>query len=196
MVEYIKSDLYRYMGRVSAGAFLVAWFKHQTFRHQVYMRICNADGCIRYLGLVLYYISRVLHSNLQISYKSKIGYGLYIGHVPIVVNSAVRIGNNVNLSQFTTIGTNTGRGAVIGDNVYIGPNVCVVEDVVIGDNATIGAGSVVTKDIPAGATAAGNYAKVLHYRNQCRFIQNPWKIEQAEAEKKEPDHCGENQADT
>lgn len=190
VVEYIKSDLYRYMGRLSMGAFCIAWFKHQTFRHQVYMRMCNADWCIRYLGFVLYYISRILHSNLQISYKCKIGYGLYIGHVPVLVNSAVTIGNNVNLSQFTSIGTNTGRGATIGDNVYIGPGVCVVEDVVIGDYATIGAGSVVTKDIPAGATAAGNYAKVLNFNNPGRFIQNPWKIQRPASDEKAPESQG------
>ncbi len=76
------------------------------------------------------------------------------------------IGNNVNLSQFTTIGANGGRQAAeIGDNVYIGPNVCIIEHVKIGNNATIGAGSVVTKDIPENATAVGNYAKVISMNN-------------------------------
>ena len=86
------------------------------------------------------------------------------------------IGNNCNLSQFTTIGSNDGKAATIGDNVYIGPGVCVVEDVTIGSNATIGAGSVVTKDIPANATAAGNYAKVLNFNNPGRYINCRWSI--------------------
>lgn len=93
--------------------------------------------------------------------------------MPIVKNTAV-IGNNVNLSQFTTIGSNKGKAAHIGDNVYIGPGVCIVEDVAIGNDATIGAGSVVTKDIPHGATAAGNYAKVLNYKTPGRYIGNRW----------------------
>lgn len=85
------------------------------------------------------------------------------------------IGNNCSLSQFTTFGSNSGHAATVGDNVYIGPHVCVVENVKIGDYATIGAGSVVTKDIPANATAAGNYAKVLNYNNPGKFVNNAWK---------------------
>lgn len=108
----------------------------------------------------------------------KCGYGLYIGHGgPIVVNHTATIGNNCNLSQFTTIGSNHGKAATIGDNVYIGPNCCIVEDVVIGNNVTIGAGSVVTKDIPDNATAVGNYAKVINFNDPGRYIKNRWTVQ-------------------
>lgn len=72
------------------------------------------------------------------------------------------------------VGSNEGQAATIGDNVYIGPNVCIVEDVMIGNNCTIGAGSVVTKDIPENTTAAGNPAKVISYKTPGRFINNMW----------------------
>lgn len=103
----------------------------------------------------------------------KLGYGLYIGHgVSIVINPGTIIGNNCNISQCLTIGTNHNTPAVIGDNVYIGPGVCIVEDVHIGNNVTIGAGSVVVKNIPNNATVAGVPAKVLNYNNPGRFIKN------------------------
>ena len=109
---------------------------------------------------------------------TKIGYGFYIGHkICLGVSSRTIIGNNVNISQFDNFGTNHKTAAIIGDNVYIGPHVCLVDDVKIGCNATIGAGAVVTRDIPENATAAGVPAKVLNFDNPGRYIQNPWPLQ-------------------
>lgn len=49
----------------------------------------------------------------------------------------------------------------VGNNVWIGGNVCVMPGVTIGDNTVIGAGSVVVHDIPAGVLAAGNPCHVI-----------------------------------
>ena len=74
---------------------------------------------------------------------------------PVAVNASAVIGDNVDLYQFTTIGSMTLHAAHIGNNVYIGPSVCIVENVTIGDGVTIGAGAVVVKDVEPGATVAG-----------------------------------------
>lgn len=170
-IELIKSDLFRYAGTTSSKAFIKTYIKEASFRFSVAFRLVNAGGVLKLLGAILWRFRN--HQQIQILRKTKIGYGLYISHGgPVVVNPSAVIGNNCNLSQFVTIGSNEGKAAVIGDNVYIGPNTCIVEDVCIGDNATIGAGSVVTKDIPSNATAAGNYAKVLNFNKPGRYIQN------------------------
>lgn len=49
----------------------------------------------------------------------------------------------------------------VGNNVWIGGNVCVMPGVTIGDNVVIGAGSVVNKDIPSNSVAVGNPCKVI-----------------------------------
>lgn len=148
VIEYIKSDLYRYEGKTTWKSFVKYYRKNAGFRFLVAYRLVNAKGLLKIIGGILWTFRD--KQRIQILRETKIGYGLYISHGgPVVVNPSAVIGDNCNLSQFVTIGSNEGRAAVIGDNVYIGPNTCIVENVNIGDNATIGAGSVVTKDIPS-----------------------------------------------
>lgn len=128
--------------------------KEAGFRFSVAFRLINSKGWTKFLGIILWIFRN--KQLIQIARTTQIGYGLYISHGgPVVINPSTVIGNNCNLSQFVTIGSNEGRAAIIGDNVYIGPSCCIVEDVVIGNNVTIGAGSVVTKDLPDNSTCAG-----------------------------------------
>lgn len=130
-----------------------------------------------------YYFAKYMRRKLAFRYglmiapSTLIGYGLYIGHpYGIIINHTAVIGNNVNLSQFTTIGSNEGHAAIIGDGVYIGPGVSLVENVVIGHDVTIGAGSIVTHDIPAGEVAVGNPARVLEHSHVVpgMYVGNRW----------------------
>lgn len=58
-------------------------------------------------------------------------------------------------------GLEFGRPIAIGRNVWIGGGALILPGVTVGDDAIIGAGSVVTRDVPPGATVAGNPARVL-----------------------------------
>lgn len=174
---YVKSDLFRYSGKLSLKSFLRHYFFNRSFRYSFWFRLAKSDS------LLARSVARVVHFMLtrkfgiQIPVNTEVGYGLYIGHgMSLVVNQTARIGNNVNLSQFTTIGSNHENAAIIGDEVYLGPNVCVVENVNIGSMATIGAGAVVTRSIPEGATAAGVPAKVISYSFPGRYIHNRWPL--------------------
>lgn len=177
--QYILSDYYRYWG--CRASILIIIFKalvnlNPAFTFQFWFRMAQGESGI------IQWCSKQMHQhyckkyNIYMPLEVEVGYGLYMGHcMCMVIAGGTKIGNNCNLSQFLNIGSNEGMCAVIGDNVYVGPHVCLVENVNIGDNATIGAGAVVTKDVPQNATAVGVPAQVLSYDQPAKYIRNSWK---------------------
>jgi maltose O-acetyltransferase len=110
------------------------------------------------------------------------GYNIHIGenffsnfNFTILDESTVTIGDNVligpNVSIYTVnhavniekrnAGIEYAKPVSIGNNVWIGGDVVILQGVSIGDNSIIGAGSVVTRNIPANVMAAGNPCKVI-----------------------------------
>jgi len=93
----------------------------------------------------------------------------------ITAGDGVRIGAHTSLLGFNH-GTAPGQpvfrqplteiGITIGDDVWIGSNVTVLDGVTIGSHSIIGAGAVVTKDVPADSIAAGNPARILRGRDE------------------------------
>lgn len=53
---------------------------------------------------------------------------------------------------------------VIGNDVWIGANVTLLEGIKVGDGAVVAAGAVVTKDVPPYAIVGGVPARILGYR--------------------------------
>lgn len=175
--KYIKSDYYRYYGKISSWykiLFIALFSTNHCFRYLFWYRLTQLNGIICKIARVMHYHYSIKYG-IQIPRSTKIGYGFYIGHgVGIVINQGTVIGNNVNISQFLSIGSNKKTPAIIGDNVYIGPNVCIVEDVKIGNGVIIGAGSVVTRDITTDCIAVGIPAKSIGRNNHPEYVHNRW----------------------
>lgn len=65
---------------------------------------------------------------------------------------------------------------VIGNNVYIGNNACIMPGVTIGNNVVIGAASVVTKNVPDNVVVAGNPARIINtIDNYCKKMER-WNL--------------------
>ena len=87
---------------------------------------------------------------------------VFIGHNVVFTNDryprATTNGQLQTDADWTCIPTLIKRGASIGSGAVL---LC---GITIGKNAMIGAGSVVTKDVPDGATVAGNPARIVKPR--------------------------------
>ena len=181
--ESIASDYYRFTGR-RGNAFIhltqALLLRYCSFTYTYWLRVAQQGrGPLKWLGILMH--RHYSHKfGIDIGRGIDVGAGFYLSHgCCIIINSRTRIGNNVNVSQFVNIGTNDGRAAVIGDNVYIGPNACIVGGVHIGNDVTIGAGSVVTGDVPDGATVVGVPARVVNSDNPGRYILNRYTPDKA-----------------
>jgi acetyltransferase-like isoleucine patch superfamily enzyme len=91
----------------------------------------------------------------------------------VVLGDGVRIGAHTSLLGFNHSMApdlpvfrqpHTSAGITVGDDVWIGSHVVVVDGVTIGDHCVIGAGAVVTKDLPAWSVAVGNPARPVRDR--------------------------------
>lgn len=95
-----------------------------------------------------------------------------------MVNAEAILGQNVNLSQGVTIGSNN-RGEtmgvpIIGNNVFIAPGAKLIGKITIGDNVAIGANAVVLRDVPSNVSVGGVPAKVISNKGAgAEYIQNP-----------------------
>lgn len=103
---------------------------------------------------------------IQISEKTSIGEGFYIGHTGrIIINKDAVLGKNVNIGTGVTIGQeNRGKRKGcprIGNQVWIGTNAVIVGNITIGDNVLIAPNSYVNKDIPSNSIVIGN-PMVIH----------------------------------
>lgn len=90
------------------------------------------------------------------------------------IGDAVRIGAHTSIIGFNHTMTTTdieffrqpleSRGIRIGNDVWIGSHVVILDGITVGDHAVLAAGAVVTKNVAAGAIVGGNPAKLIRSR--------------------------------
>ena len=120
--------------------------------------------------------------HIEAPFHCDYGYNIEVGenffanyNLTVLDVGKVRIGKNAQIAPNVSIytaghpihpdsrnsGYEYGIEVTIGDNVWIGGNVCIMPGVTVGDNVVIGAGSVVIKDIPDSVIAVGNPCRVV-----------------------------------
>lgn len=146
----------------------VSWLSGHTFFVVFNYRVANwlYKHRIKLLPEMIKFRTMKRYS-CEISPYAQIGRGLFFPHsVGIVIGHEVIIGENCEIFQNVTIGSNrkerNGRYMpIIGNNVSIGTGAVVVGAITIGNNVVIGANSYVDKDIPDNSFVAGTPAKII-----------------------------------
>jgi serine O-acetyltransferase len=113
----------------------------------------------------------------DISYRTQIGNGFYIGHFGnVVIHGDTIIGNNCNISQGITFGVSNAGSRIgvpkIGNNVFVGPGACIFGNINIGNHVTIGANAVVTDDIPDFHTVLSPVTTIINKDLSSFYIHN------------------------
>lgn len=182
--EVLQADLYRYCGRQGARAFLCAYLRHPGFRFTYYLRklafYANRKWSFWIFAYVYY---RILYHHYRFRYgfdispKTRIGPGLYIGHFGgVVISPFAVLGSNINIAQGVTIGA-ASRGRLTGaptleDRVWVGANAIVVGKITVGHDALIAPGAYVNFDVPPMAVVLGNPGKVVSSAGSIGYVNN------------------------
>ena len=85
---------------------------------------------------------------------------ILIHSIGVVINSSVVGGSGIMIEHQVTIGAEKRKSPVLGNNIFIGAGAKIIGRVKIGDNVKIGANSVVLDDVPDNATVVGIPAKI------------------------------------
>ncbi|HQR21813.1 MAG TPA: serine O-acetyltransferase [Burkholderiaceae bacterium] len=121
----------------------------------------------RWLARFVSHVSRWL-TGIEIHPGARVGRHVFIDHgMGIVIGETAEIGDGTTIYQGVTLGgTSLTRGSkrhpTLGRNVIVGAGAKVLGGFTVGDGARIGSNAVVVKEVPPGATAVGNPARILH----------------------------------
>lgn len=171
MIDMIKKDYEEY--GLSVFRLIRGWFVGHAFYAVLLYRISHAL-CARGIPFIpdVIKFKMVRRFACEILPGATIGAPFRLHHtVGIVIGHEVIMGNNCEVFQNVTIGSNrkerNGRYMpIIGNNVSIGSGAVVVGAISIGDNVIIGANSYVDKDVPSNVVVAGVPAKIIRHNSQ------------------------------
>ena len=171
--KYLEFDLYRFTGiEYNFLSFIKKLIFNPGYRYVYFYRnasFYSKKNIVRWF--FWFFLRRMqLKYAFQISDRTKIGYGFYIGHIgPIVISHNSIIGNNCNINHGVTIGEASRgpkKGAPkIGNNVWFGTNSIVVGKIKIGHNVLIAPGSFVNFNVPDDSIVIGNPGKIIPKKN-------------------------------
>lgn len=138
---------------------------HAVWIHRASHGLWNLG--LKWIARLLSMVSRWI-TGIEIHPGAKIGRRVFLDHgLGIVIGETTEIGDDCTIYQGVTLGgTSLYKGVkrhpTLGKGVVISAGAKVLGGFTVGDGARVGSNAVVLKEIPAGATAVGIPARILH----------------------------------
>jgi serine O-acetyltransferase len=123
-------------------------------------------GGFKWVGRFVSHISRGL-TGIEIHPGATIGQRVFIDHgFGVVIGETAEVGDDCTIYQGVTLGgTSLTKGGkrhpTLGRGVIIGAGAKVLGSFTVGEGAKVGSNAVVVKEVPPGATAVGNPARIV-----------------------------------
>ena len=158
------ADLYRYNQKEGLWNLIVTAIRKKGFRYICYFRWYQS-GHFHFLARIM--LRRYSYSlGLDIHGDTNIDSGFVIHHpYNIAVNGRAVLGQNVTLYHGCTIGIEPrGKRAgnpILGNNVWVGSNACIVGNVHIGNDVLIAPLTFVNFDVPDHSVVIGNPGQII-----------------------------------
>ena len=142
------------------------------------------DRGYRLAARALAQVNRLV-TGVEIDPDADLGRRVFIDHgMGVVVGETAEIGDDVNMYHGVTLGGNDPRPVkrhpTVESGATLGAQSTLVGDITIGEDATVGAGAVVSKDVPPGATVAGNPAERIDEPSETERLDTSEKPETPE----------------
>ena len=152
---------------------------HALILHRMAKRLWQMQFCT--MARFVSHVARVF-TGIEIHPGATIGQRVFIDHgMGVVIGETAVVGDDCTIYQGVTLGgTSLARGfkrhPTLGRGVIIGAGAQVLGNLTVGDGAKVGSNAVVVKEVPAGATAVGNPARVLLREDQQRREETAAKL--------------------
>jgi serine O-acetyltransferase len=143
---------------------------HAVLVHRLGHRLWRRNW--KFPARFLAFLARMF-TNVDIHPGATIGLRFFIDHgAGVVIGETAQIGDDVTLYHGATLGGTSWnpvkRHPTLGNGVLVGAGAKILGLITIGDNVRVGANSVVIQDVPANCTVVGIPGRVVQRKGEIR----------------------------
>ncbi|HWP00339.1 MAG TPA: serine O-acetyltransferase [Methylococcus sp.] len=143
---------------------------HAVLMHRLAHRLWRRNW--KFPARFLAFVSRMV-TNVDIHPGATIGRRFFIDHgAGVVIGETAQIGDDVTLYHGTTLGGTSWnpvkRHPTLGNGVLVGAGAKILGPITIGDNVRVGANSIVIQDVPPNCTVVGIPGRVVQRKREIR----------------------------